>query len=1540
MFINFADVKKTNVYMENDFINFFSKTLLTAAFFATALVGAKADDATFRDIKVDLTNGNLIEESEKVQWTSVQMGISVAEDGTLSRVASDATDAACVIKGKWHSDQYGWAGLEVSVPVAGCVKVTYGLGALGSDVTIKNGDVVVKTFSTKGDQWSATNSDRVVSVYYKGEATTLTFTGGSYSAYFAVEAVDESDVPSAVNISFAKDDDVVGVVPSAMQSIGIGEKVTLPSNYTLYVEGKTLTGWSDGTTTYPVGSEYTAPNDDVELKAVFTDNAVSLSDRQTEVAIKWDFQRKNGAPTISNQNNTGIYVAQANVDGNIIDVKLDFDTNNGGKLTTNNDDWVQINKGTKITIPSCKGAVVSAESYMAFGTEGETATTIDGQTDYTSSTSLSYTIASSSETIDIAVGSDIGYIKYFAVSLPYVEPDYTGKVFNDELVTISWPFASTSTLTDWTSSVAGAISVASTDWGTATINVGSRTKDPDEGLSFITFDDGGNTKLHWYLKPSKGLTFTPTTIKMYVQRFGTNKENGVVVSANVEGEESVVLGTYTARRANWADSAELKQFNWSAIPATLVNEIVLELTAEQQAALASGEGLHLYATTGLASGKAGGFADIRVIGKMNGTIAAVEKCSLSVSANIEEGGAATRYPDSDIYEKGTDVTLTAARNFGYQFLNWTNAAGDVVSTDAKFTLTLTANSVLTANFEKINTYELDYSVEGANLYMVQPSVAPTVVDGKNMYEEGTVVGLTANSYSGLVQFTDWSNGQTAGYIELTMDADKSIVANYTTSDIIAGWDFYNKGNCGRLADYFAQDNDAASFNLVKIADGSPASWLDKSTVAAGGYESMKGAAVNWTTGSASGDVGNYQWLIKANAEAFTDIKLQFDMLYNYNSYTVYNVDYSVDGGENWVNVGSVTMSGVKAVANFDGSLPEGANNAADLQIRITPDKSSSVDGTASANDGNAIAMVFLTGSPKLVNDGVAPVLVKSVPAEGANTASASGKIVLTFDERVKVADGATAKLGDLIIEPSVAGKTITFSYKGLQYSTEYTFTLAANSIGDLTDNMLASDIAIKFSTMTKPTVTRGLYDFVVPTDGSITEALKAANNRDDKSARFRIFVLNSSEPYVFESNGKTTGGDGNEYDDPRSYLTAPNVSFIGESIEGVVITNVTPDATWNNGFGAACPLEGIGKGDVLIINSSATNTYFQNLTIKTSMGDAHGRDIALNDQSNRTIFKDACLWGYQDTYVSNNSNGKFYFEGGVLRGRTDFLCGKGDVYYNQVTLRQVASGYLAVPSVPKKYGYIFQSCKIIGDADGVNGTYTLGRPWGSGTPIALFIDTEMEVAPSAIGWNEMSGGYPARFAEYNSHLSSGTVVDLSGRKTIFADDKPNNPILTAEEAAAYTLDVVMGQDDDWNPTLYTEQAPVASGLVLDETTNVLSWNGSDYALLYAITKDGNVVAFTTEESYDLSSIEGNADAQKWGIRAANEMGGLGENVILGEEPNNETSLANVMAADKQILCVEIFNLAGQKLSVPARGMNIVRTIYADGSTDSQRMIVK
>ena len=120
------------------------------------------------------------------------------------------------------------------------------------------------------------------------------------------------------------------------------------------------------------------------------------------------------------------------------------------------------------------------------------------------------------------------------------------------------------------------------------------------------------------------------------------------------------------------------------------------------------------------------------------TAANVAKYTLTTAISPAEGGSVNVYPVADQYEEGTEVTLTASDKFGYNFVNWTNAAGEEVSAEPKFKYTVNADETLTANFVQVNTYELAITMEGgANDDMVQLLPAPTVVNGKNMYEEGT-----------------------------------------------------------------------------------------------------------------------------------------------------------------------------------------------------------------------------------------------------------------------------------------------------------------------------------------------------------------------------------------------------------------------------------------------------------------------------------------------------------------------------------------------------------------------------------------------------------------------------------------------------------------------------------------------------------------------------------------------------------------------------------------------------------------------------------
>lgn len=865
------------------------------------------------------------------------------------------------------------------------------------------------------------------------------------------------------------------------------------------------------------------------------------------------------------------------------------------------------------------------------------------------------------------------------------------------------------------------------------------------------------------------------------------------------------------------------------------------------------------------TGKQYGLNNVKIEGTVNGTKTEIAKHTIKVNASPTEAGDVTIYPNGNEFDEGTALKLTATKNFGYKFVNWTDAENNVVSEESVTNITLDKDMALTANFKKLNTYEVNATIaEPGKSYMVQYSPAPTVVDGKNMYEDGTEVTLTAIDNK-VIKFNNWNTGETTKEIKLTVDKDINITANFSATDFLAGWDFYTKGNNSRKADFASEDNETATL-IMRDEDGNIKGWLDKSVMANGGNQ---GSAINWQ----SDGIGKYYWQTTVNASAFCDIKVASQMQFSYNAYQKYNLEYSLNATD-WTTVGVIDMGTTgKVWKETEFQLPSEANNQPLVYIRWKADTSSEKVGAESNNDAAAISEIYITGTAKITDDGKAPILISTVPANKANNVSASGKIILTFDEKVKLtSDNATATLNGETLKPEVSGKTVIFTYKNLCYNTAYTFILAKNSISDLTDNKLDNEITIAFTTMNRPVVEKATFDFIVPTDGTLKQAFQAAENRKDTSKRFRIFIKKGN--YVIPASETATkrSKNGNDYPDPTTYLTTPNISIIGEDMNETVITNTVPNEEFNNGYGMANVLEGIGRGDVLCIKSGATNTYIQSLTMKSAMGDAKGRDIVLNDQSNKTICKDVCLWAYQDTYVSNNEHGRFYFEGGLLRGNTDYLCGKGDVYYNTVDLQMCGTGYMAVPSIPTKYGYIFNECTIKAEKDGIDGNYSLGRPWGSGSPIAIFINTKMEAIPNGEGWSEMSGGWPARFAEYNSVNAKGNPIDLSNRKKLFAEEHENNPVLTADETSTYTLSTVMGGDDDWNPTLYTEQAEKPTHVSF--TGKDITWDDNDYAICWAICHNGSVVGFTKTNSFEINEEEFNNGT--WSVRAANEMGGLGE----------------------------------------------------------------
>ena len=772
-------------------------------------------------------------------------------------------------------------------------------------------------------------------------------------------------------------------------------------------------------------------------------------------------------------------------------------------------------------------------------------------------------------------------------------------------------------------------------------------------------------------------------------------------------------------------------------------------------------------------------------------------------------------------------------------------------------------------------------------------LSPNEHDGQ--YEAGTKIVATANE-SKILKFLSWTdaneNANALKERELTVNGDMELVANYEVQDFIAVFDASSNQSYAyaTTAGYpFAADETwdserNAISSVVKMSDGSLCYTKDGGTPVVRNRESVVISAINglYQNGYRTSDIAfQYQFSTKD----FTAATFTADMCAKNAATKKYKALISVNGAD-FSELKEAWDVTANAVNPIELVLPSEAMGQERVVIRITGvgdevyntnypfDKQ--FDGLDYCDHSESgVGNVFILGEAVVEADDQAPMVTATIPADHATGISATGKITISFDERIVAVEGAgKAMLDGKELQPVWSSRSVSFDYSMLDYGKQYTFTMPANYVQDRSGNKLAEPVNITFTTMQRPTVAKGLYDFIVPDDGTITEALAAANNRADKNVRYRVFIKNGN--YVFDTNGKTTGGDGKEYDDPRSYLKAPNTSFIGESMEGVIITNHTPAATWDNGFGQACPLEGIGKGDVLIIEGSAVNSYFQNLTLKSSMGDAHGRDIVLHDYATHTIFKDACIWAYQDTYVSNKQDGAYYFEGGVIRGRTDFICGSGDVFFNKVNIIMCEKGgYVVAPQGNSKYGYVFKDCTIEGGKSDVDGTYYLGRAWTAAAE-TYFINTTMKAQPAKTGWHEWNNG-PTRFAEYHSVNANGAAIDLSQRATTI-NGTPNSPVLTDDEAAV--IGDMTNTFGDWQPSLTTEQAPVPANVTLKGST--LSWDNSDYALLWAICKDGCVVAFTTSPTYDVT------EPGAYTVRAANEAGGLsqesGSVVVTNELP--------------------------------------------------------
>ena len=114
------------------------------------------------------------------------------------------------------------------------------------------------------------------------------------------------------------------------------------------------------------------------------------------------------------------------------------------------------------------------------------------------------------------------------------------------------------------------------------------------------------------------------------------------------------------------------------------------------------------------------------------------------------------------------------------------------------------------------------------------------------------------------------------------------------------------------------------------------------------------------------------------------------------------------------------------------------------------------------------------------------------------------------------------------------------------------------------------------------------------------------------------------------------------------------------------------------------------------------------------------------------------------------------------------------------------------------------------------------------------------------------------WAEYNTMDGDGNPVDLSHRITdyYYTDSQTGQKVtghsekavLSAEEAARYTVKNVLSGSDGWQPTLLCEacEAPVVKKI-----NATLEWEKVPYAISYVVTAGDEVIGFTEKTSFEV-----------------------------------------------------------------------------------------
>ena len=371
-----------------------------------------------------------------------------------------------------------------------------------------------------------------------------------------------------------------------------------------------------------------------------------------------------------------------------------------------------------------------------------------------------------------------------------------------------------------------------------------------------------------------------------------------------------------------------------------------------------------------------------------------------------------------------------------------------------------------------------------------------------------------------------------------------------------------------------------------------------------------------------------------------------------------------------------------------------------------------------------------------------------------------------------------------------------------------------------------------------------------------------------------------------------------------------NVHLTGQSRENTIIW----DNKTNNDDG--------GVDKAATINVTGNDVSFDNLTIRNTRTDKQA--VALYSKGDRIRITSCNLDGWQDTYRTGKDGQRHIVRNSTISGKTDFIYGAGEVFFDGVTLMLTGQGWIVAPDHQSpRYGYVFNNAIIKSKSGTVSNTH-LGRPWGN-TPMVSYLNTSVAsgVTIAAEGWAEM-GGKPKQMAEYNTTDANGNAIDLSQRRTSFGGTD-SKAVIGKVEADSYKLDYVLRGSDNWDADWQAFILPAPRFL---KSEGILGWyDPTGFANCWLVEVDGQATVTTDTSRTD--------DGKKVVVRPISAYGVLGEPAASDDPTRISTAKRTADVVSRQY-----FTADGRQVQHLQHGLNLIREFMADGTTNTFKLVVK